>query len=222
MKDRYRKIQKKKDRQKGCERIMSKEKERNLEPDECKHYLLQRPLRAVNSSFPFLFHFAALGGGWGGLLSWWNYRTTSTSSSSFTSPTPHLPKRKTCCLAVMKNVKVKRELSIIQLQRLKFGVLCSSDRGPAVFGKSSRIFLSTGSSFIRFHVLLLSYIFQLFTNLEWLPSPGLPACQIDQVLLSEETLCLWACLCMRLPHNLKSDVASRGLSTHLNDLTPLT
>lgn len=95
-------------------------------------------------------------------------------------------------------------------------------RSSSVWKNLQGFFLSTGFSFIRFHVLLLSYIFQLFTNLEWLPSPGLPACQIDQALPSEETLCLWACLCMRLPHNLKSDVTSRGLSTHLNDLTPLT
>ncbi len=37
-------------------------------------------------------------------------------------------------------------------------------------------FLSTGFSFIQFHLLLLSSIFQLFTELEWPPSLGLPAC----------------------------------------------
>lgn len=40
----------------------------------------------------------------------------------------------------MKNAKVKRKLSIIQSAQLKFRRVYGSDRGPAGFGKSSRIF----------------------------------------------------------------------------------
>lgn len=139
MKDRYRKIQKKKDRKKGCERIMSKEKERNLEPDECKHFLLQRPL----SSFPFLFHFAALGGDEEVYLV--GEITKHRQLHPLTSPPPHHICQ-TCCFAIMKNVKVERELSIIQLQQLKFGVVCSSDGGPAVSGKIFKDFFCPRAS----------------------------------------------------------------------------
>lgn len=67
-----------------------------------------------------------------------------------------------------------------------------SEWGPAGFGKSSRLlfFWFTISSFIQFHLLLLSSIFQLFTELQWPPSLGLPACYIDHKHHPQRSVCV--------------------------------
>lgn len=97
------------------------------------------------------------------------------------SLTPERPKSATernCCFAVTPQKKVKSQMKTVNhavsaidvSSRVRFRL------GSSRVWKIFKDFLSMGFSFIQFHLLLLSSIFQLFTELEWPPSLGLPAC----------------------------------------------